>query len=90
MLNDNSTVCANSMDKQHSLFTELELRDIRFASSNQPLTQMSADALQDWKERIFKYQTQINESAPTQQGTLFELAPVHKDPDSIDPFSLKQ
>ena len=78
------------MDEQNSLFTELELREIRFASSNSFLAEMSVTALQDWKERIFKYQTQINGIAPTQQGTLFDLAPTHKDPDCIDPFSLRQ
>lgn len=78
------------MDEQNSLFTDIELRNIRFASSNPHLLEMDAKALQEWKDRIYKYQTQINESAPTQQGTLFELAPVHKDPDSIDPFNLKQ
>ncbi|KAI9129821.1 GIY-YIG nuclease family protein [Acaryochloris sp. CCMEE 5410] len=78
------------MDEQSSLFTDLELRDIRFSGSSSPILQMSDAALKEWKARIFRYQTQVNESAATQQGTLFDLAPTSTDPASIDPFSLKQ
>lgn len=78
------------MEEQNSLFTNLELRDMQFSSSGLPIQQMSVTALQDWKARIFRYQTQINESAPTQQGTLFDLTPASADPTSINPFSLKQ
>ncbi|ABW32897.1 GIY-YIG nuclease family protein [Acaryochloris marina] len=78
------------MAEQSSLFNDLELRDIRFSSSSPPILQMSDTALKEWKARIFRYQTQVNESAPTQQGSLFDLAQPSTDPASIDPFSLKQ
>ena len=55
---------------------------------------MDADALMQWKSRIFDYQRQVRESQPVKQETLFDLAglgiaPNHVEPDSIDPFSLK-
>lgn len=78
------------MVEQNSLFNDLELREIRFSSSSPPILQMSETSLKEWKARIFRYQTQVNESAPTQQGTLFDLAPTAANPASIDPFSLKQ
>lgn len=78
------------MNEQNSLFSDQELREIRFSSLDLPIKQMSVTALKDWKNRIFKYQTKMNKSAPTQQGTFFELVPVSADPASIDPFSLKQ
>ena len=50
---------------------------------------MNADALIRWNAQIFSYQQQVRESQPLQQNSLFDLAPTHYDPDSIDPFSLK-
>ena len=78
------------MEEQHSLFTDLELRDMCFSSSVLPIKQMGVTALKDWKARLFRYQTQINESAPTQQVTLFDLESVSTDLSRIDPFNLKQ
>jgi hypothetical protein len=49
---------------------------------------MNADALIRWKAQIFSYQQQVRESQPPQQPSLFDLAPTHYDPDSLDPFSL--
>jgi len=50
--------------------------------------EMSADALYQWKQRIFEYQQSASESQPPQQ-TLFELAPDTCNADSLDPFSLQ-
>jgi hypothetical protein len=54
---------------------------------------MNADALMQWKSRIFNYQKQARKNQPPQQETLFELAgldiaPAHVDPNTIDPFGL--
>jgi hypothetical protein len=50
---------------------------------------MDANALMQWKTRIFDYQKRVRESQPPKQTTLFELTPTHCDPESIDPFSLR-
>lgn len=50
---------------------------------------MDRDALVCWKSRIFDYQQQVRESKPAAQGTLFDIASTHCDPNTIDPFSLK-
>lgn len=49
---------------------------------------MSADALLRWKAQILDYQQRVRETKPVQQATLFDLAPVHCDPETIDPFTL--
>ncbi|MCC3512256.1 MAG: hypothetical protein JGK29_25445 [Microcoleus sp. PH2017_17_BER_D_A] len=55
--------------------------------SRQPYQlEMSADALCQWKQRIFDYQQSASSSQPQQQ-TLFELAP--NPCDALDPFSLQ-
>jgi hypothetical protein len=46
---------------------------------------MDCDALLRWKQQIFNYQHRVRESSPPQQATLFDLAPVHCDPEKIDP-----
>jgi len=50
---------------------------------------MDADALMQWKARIFNYQKHIGESRSPQQTSLFDLALAHCAPEDIDPFSLK-
>ncbi len=49
---------------------------------------MDADALMKWKAQIATHQQRARESQPVQQVTLFDLAPVHCDPDAIDPLRL--
>jgi len=49
---------------------------------------MDADALVRWKSQIAAYQQSARTNSPALQTTLFDLAPVHADPDAIDPFSL--
>ncbi len=49
---------------------------------------MDADALVQWKTRIATHQQQTKENQPV-QGTLFDVAEAHVDPDKIDPFNLR-
>ena len=49
---------------------------------------MDADALVQWKTRIAIYQQQRKENQLV-QGTLFDVAKAHVDPDKIDPFKLR-
>jgi hypothetical protein len=55
---------------------------------------MSQEALQQWKQRVFQFQQQVEQSASTQQGTLFELGATYLhnpvDPDCLNPFKLPQ
>jgi hypothetical protein len=78
-------------DEQLLLFSQDELRDCHLEAPAE-LLEMSGDALQDWKQRIFGYQQQVKISPPIQQNTLFEVAtsPEYADPDSINPFTLPQ
>lgn len=54
--------------------------------------QMSPETLSIWKQRIFKFQQQVRQTQPMQQGSLFDLgvASSETDPHQIDPFSLPQ
>lgn len=67
--------------------------------------QMSPETLSTWKQRIFKFQQQVRQTRPMQQGSLFDLGadlssdlgsassepdPHQPDPHQIDPFSLPQ
>ena len=59
-------------------------------SSTKPQTlSMDATALGRWKSQIAAHQQRVRESQPPQQTALFDIAPVHCDPDKIDPFNLK-
>ena len=49
---------------------------------------MDSNALLKWKSQIATYQQRARNSRPALQTTLFDLAPVHSDPDAIDPFAL--
>ena len=49
---------------------------------------MDADALVQWKTRIAAHQQQTKENQP-EQGTLFDMAKAHVEPDKIDPFNLR-
>jgi hypothetical protein len=75
---------------QQSLFSDLDLRQIRHSSleaSN--LLEMSADSLHAWKQRIFQYQQQTIQNEPPAQGSLFSLGSDETNAERIDPFSLK-
>ena len=79
-------------EEQSSLFSEPELRQIRASRfrSREPTAPMSAYAINTWKQRVFKFQSQVQVNPLTLQGSLFELIPNHPNPDSIDPFQLRQ
>jgi hypothetical protein len=49
---------------------------------------MEANALLRWKSQVATHQQRARHNKPVQQATLFDIAPVHVDPDIIDPFSL--
>ena len=78
---------------QLSLFSVSEQKTLVYGSQPDSL-KISGDALQDWKQRLFRYQQAIHVSPTLQQGTLFGAASSHEtassnvDADSIDPFSL--
>ncbi|GAB4368990.1 MAG: hypothetical protein Kow00121_08570 [Elainellaceae cyanobacterium] len=93
------------MSEQPSLFSVAELQTGRYLSQPKPLT-ISRDALQDWKQRIFEYQQQVQSSPLVEQGSLFEAidpaaiepSPINPaisylestNPDDINPFTLSQ
>ena len=70
--------------KQLSLFDDPTL-----SINQQPKLKMTVEQLTDWKTQIFTHQQRILTQQPPQQTTLFDLAPVHCDPDLINPFSLQ-
>jgi hypothetical protein len=80
------------MTDHPSLFSDSQLRQIRANRfrSREPVAEMSAYALKSWKQRIHNFQSQIQQGTPVQQGSLFDVAPAHTDPDSINPFALPQ
>jgi hypothetical protein len=75
---------------QQSLFSNLELRQIRHSSLVAPNSMaISVNALLTWKQRVRQYQQQIIQDAKPAQGSLFDLYSEGKATDRIDPFSLK-
>ncbi|MBE9168683.1 GIY-YIG nuclease family protein [Pleurocapsales cyanobacterium LEGE 06147] len=54
-----------------------------------PDNKIGREALVEWKQRIFIYQQQAQQTNSPLQTSLFDVAPSHCDPDSIDPFTLK-
>ncbi|MFM6358500.1 MAG: hypothetical protein ACKPH7_23260, partial [Planktothrix sp.] len=57
--------------------------------NQQPKLKLTVEQLTDWKTQIFNHQQQVLKESQPQQTTLFDLAPVHCDPDCINPFSLQ-
>ncbi|MBD2629586.1 GIY-YIG nuclease family protein [Trichormus variabilis] len=70
--------------EQLSLFGNTEYKTLR---TTKPV--MDAESLKQWKSRVFNYQQLIRKTEPPKQGTLFDVAPTHCNPDNIDPFSLQ-
>jgi len=67
---------------------DLFLNSETFTSSGKPdALLMDLNALMQWKSRIVAHQKRARENKPELQGTLFDLAPTHVDPDAIDPLS---
>lgn len=81
------------MTDQPSLFSDAELRNIRASRfrSREPVAEIGAYALKTWKQRIFKFQSTITVSIPSQQGTLLDdIEPNPIDPEGINPLTLPQ
>lgn len=72
---------------QLDLFSEASLKST--PTGRPPALLMDGDALMKWKTLIAAYQQRTRESQPVQQVTLFDLAPAHVDPDTVDPFTLR-
>lgn len=66
---------------------ELE-RQAKLGSSRSHLHQMTSNSLQEWKAKIFRHQQQVRANVPVEQITLFDIAPDHCNPHTIDPFAL--
>lgn len=76
-------------DYQPSLLSETDLRaaDLSWAYNRPAGSNMPADELQGWKQRIAQYQSTVRAAPPATQGTLFDL--VEPSPaDTLDPFGL--
>jgi hypothetical protein len=65
--------------KQLSLFDEP-----KFSLNQQPKLKMTVEQLTDWKTQIFNHQQRILAEQSPQQISLFDLAPVHCDPNEIN------
>jgi hypothetical protein len=75
--------------EQPSLFSDLELRQIRHSGLDaSPLLEIGAPTLQNWKQRIFQYQQTIESVAPA-QSTLFEGHSLETSLETLDPFQLR-
>lgn len=72
---------------QLELFSQVQLKSTPADRPDALL--MNSAALGRWKSDIATHQQRARESKPAFQGTLFDLTPVHSDPDKIDPFSLR-
>jgi hypothetical protein len=58
-------------------------------SPKQKQLAMNKDELVRWKQQIFEYQQRIRETSAPHQGTLFDIAPKHCNPEQIDPLKLR-
>jgi hypothetical protein len=75
---------------QQSLFSDLDLRQIRHSSlGTSTLHEMSLDSLHAWKQRIFQCQQHTIRDETLAQGSLFNLCSDQTEAERIDPFSLK-
>ncbi|MDP5017675.1 MAG: GIY-YIG nuclease family protein [Dolichospermum sp.] len=70
--------------EQLSLFSNAEYKTLR---SQKPV--MDAEALQQWKSRVFTYQQRIRNTEPPQQVSLFDTPSSHCNPEEINPFKLQ-
>jgi len=70
--------------EQLSLFSNAEYKTLR---NQKPV--MDAEALQQWKSRVFTYQQRIRNTEPPQQVNLFDTPSSHCNPEEINPFKLQ-
>jgi len=76
--------------EQTSLFSVRELQRAKYAQAIEPL-QVSLEALQTWKQRIYQFQQTIQVGAAIEQGDLFSTAPSPLEiAATIAPFALPQ
>ncbi len=76
---------------QPSLFSAAELRASKSWGKTEATT-IGCEALQNWKQRIWRYQQQVLAVPPNQQGALFDwVQPAIVDQiDRLNPFTLPQ
>ncbi|MBW4521940.1 MAG: GIY-YIG nuclease family protein [Scytolyngbya sp. HA4215-MV1] len=78
-------------ENQLRLFTAAEQRTLYRVRQPTEALEMSGTALQEWKQRVFQYQQQVQISPPPQQVSLFDLAPAPMQvATAIEPFTLPQ
>ncbi|HEY9639755.1 MAG TPA: hypothetical protein V6C57_04690 [Coleofasciculaceae cyanobacterium] len=79
------------MTEQLSLFSGANQPD-RLHFSRLPSMKMSAESIEQWKQRVYAFQRQVKVGIPLQQPSLFDLppAPALLNSDSLDPFALRQ
>ena len=74
---------------QQSLFSDLELRQIRHSTELLGHLAISADALLAWKQRVRQYQEHVVQALRPTQGLLFDLEHQAHQAEQIDPFALE-
>jgi hypothetical protein len=79
------------MTEQLSLFSGTNPPDRSPLHHLQPL-KISAESIEQWKQRVYAFQHQVKMGTSTQQESLFELpsASTQQNSDSLDPFALRQ
>ena len=78
------------MAQQPSLFSDQALRQMRHQSlEHPPSLLMSAATLEHWKQRVFQFQQQVEQSSSPVQGTLLGC-PTQDALETFHPFDLPQ
>ena len=85
-------------DTQSFLLSDSAMRAASYSTYEnfQPQLSLGPSELEAWKQRIIRFQTQLQATPPTQQGSLFDLAtPAEPNPattpvNTIEPFSLRR
>lgn len=72
---------------QLDLFSKSEIG--KTVGSRKPILLMDVPALTKWKSQVATHQENIRNTQPAQQISLFNVAPSHVSPDTIDPFTLQ-
>ncbi|MEP0910889.1 GIY-YIG nuclease family protein [Leptolyngbya sp. GB1-A1] len=75
--------------EQMSLFEAMDSSTSRFVRQPKPL-RISAIALQEWKQRIYEYQTQVRATPPQAEVNLFGEPIELPVADRLDPFTMRQ
>lgn len=75
-------------DRQLTLFTATDLKDLTKSGQRCDDMQMDGEYLQNWKAKIRKHQQSCRISPPPEQATLFDLESTGLKPSTINPFTL--